>query len=32
MVVVRNDAGAMLGVVTQESIVRFLMGALPKEL
>ena len=31
MLVVRSDAGAMLGVVTQESIVRFLMGALPKE-
>ena len=32
MIVVRNEGGAMLGVVTQESIVRFLMGALPKEL
>ena len=28
--VVRDAAGAVLGVVTQESIVRFLMGALPK--
>ncbi len=32
MIVVRNHAGAVLGVVTQENIVRFLMGALPKEL
>lgn len=32
MVVVRNDAGALLGVVTQENIVRFLLGALPQEL
>lgn len=30
MVVVRNDAGAVLGVVTQENIVGFLLGALPK--
>jgi len=30
MIVVRDDAGAVLGVVTQENIVRFLMGALPK--
>jgi len=32
MIVVRDDAGAVLGIVTQENIVRFLMGALPKEL
>ena len=32
MVVVRNSAGIVLGIVTQENIVRFLMGALPKEL
>ena len=32
MVVVRNEAGVVLGVVTQENIVRFLMGALPQEL
>ncbi|MEI6210158.1 MAG: CNNM domain-containing protein [bacterium] len=32
MAVIRNDAGTVLGVVTQENIVRFLLGALPKEL
>ena len=31
MLVVRSPAGAMLGVVTQENIVRFLMGALPRQ-
>jgi len=32
MIVVRTAANAVLGIVTQENIVRFLMGALPKEL
>ena len=32
MIIIRNPANTVLGVVTQENIVRFLMGALPKEL